>query len=83
MCRECKEIEEKKKSTHSVFSGLVYCSIEKALRKRSQRERKLRGLQVACEREMSMMGMTQIGAQVIITRKNISKKYNAIKYEII
>ena len=26
-------------------------------------------------REMSMMGMTQIGAQVIIIRKNINKKY--------
>ena len=27
--------------------------------------------------EMSMMGMTQIGAQVIIIRKNINKKYYA------
>ena len=28
-------------------------------------------------REMSMMGMTQIGVQVIILRKNINKKYYA------
>ena len=27
--------------------------------------------------EISMMGMTQIGAQVIIIRKNINKKYYA------
>ena len=32
-------------------------------------------------REMSMMGMTQIGAQVIITRKNINKK-NTVQAKI-
>ena len=31
--------------------------------------------------EMSMMGMTQIGAQVIIIRKNISKNYHASQNE--